>query len=100
MNSSPSPYKFLVPPFISLSRYAIASMQSGPDDARLPKVFEGLILVCEGLSGIGLAVQGRRDRGEVEKGGDEEMVRDMKAEIVNPLIGIVEFPLYASVRLC
>jgi len=70
-------------------------MRSGQDDARLPKVFEGLVLVCEGLSGIGLAVQGRLDRRESEEGGDELMLNIMKRDVVKPLIGksFFGFPL-------
>lgn len=87
-NPSPNPNGFLIPLFQSLSGYALASMRFKADDVRLPKIFEGLVLVCEGLSTIGLAVQGRRDRGEQGGGGDDELVRDMKTEIVRPIISM------------
>ena len=92
-NVSPSPHIFLVDSFKDYSRYALISLRSGQDDARLPKVFEALVLVCEGLCSMGLASQGRRDKGkgkQVDVGGDEEVVRSMKREgdgIVKPLIG-------------
>jgi len=94
-NPIPSPNEFLIPLFLSLAHYAKSSMRSGQDDARLPKVFEGLVLVCEGLSGIGLAVQGRLDRREAEEGGDELMLNIMKRDVVKPLIGksFFGFPL-------
>ncbi|OCF76128.1 hypothetical protein I204_03427 [Kwoniella mangroviensis CBS 8886] len=79
---SPSPHSFLIPLFHNLARYTIISINSGQDDPRLPKVFEGLILVCEGLSAIGLSVQARKDSKEViddDLGGDEAMVKVMKS---------------------
>jgi len=89
---------FLVDSFKDYSRYALISLRSGQDDARLPKVFEALVLVCEGLCSMGLAVQARRDKGkgrETEKGGDEDVVKAMKNEregLIEPLIG--KFPLH------
>jgi len=96
-NTSPSPHIFLVDSFRDYSRYAVISLRSGQDDARLPKVFEALVLVCEGLCSMGLASQERRDKGkgrEVSVGGDEEVVTLMKREadgIVKPLIGTLPF---------
>ncbi|OCF37853.1 hypothetical protein I316_00077 [Kwoniella heveanensis BCC8398] len=85
---SPGPHLFLIPLFHQLVRYTSASIGQGADDPRLPKVFEGLILVTEGLNAIGLAVQGRKDRRkyEVESGvsehvGDEEVVEVMKSPV-------------------
>ena len=89
--------RFLIPLFHSLARYSLMSMRTLADDARLPKVFEGLVLVCEALSSIGLAVQARRDEErlggrEVESGGDERLVEEMKSVgedvgIIKPIIG-------------
>ena len=84
---------FLIPLFHSLARYGLMSMRTLADDARLPKVFEGLVLVCEALSSIGLAVQARRDEArlegrEVELGGDERLVEEMKS--VEEDVGIVK----------
>lgn len=84
-NKTPSPHVFLVDLFRSQVRYCSVSLASGTDDARLPKVFEGLVLVCEGLSSISLAAQSRKDKGkaratEVEIGGDEEVVATMKGD--------------------
>jgi ataxin-10 len=72
-------------------------MRSVPDDARLPKVFEGLVLVSEALTTIGLEVQGRRDKARlraelVESGGEEAIIVDIKQDvqgqgIVKPIIG-------------
>lgn len=62
-----------------MSTYALASLSSGLDDARLPKVLEGLVLVLEGLGSIGLACQERRDKQAVG-GGEEELVKEMKME--------------------
>ncbi|WRT68341.1 uncharacterized protein IL334_005317 [Kwoniella shivajii] len=92
---SPSPHLFLLPLFHNLSVYVSGSIGSGQDDPRLPKVFEGLILVCEGLSAIGLAVQSRKDNGEsMKKGGDEQMVGVMKSDeqskgVVKPIIDLL-----------
>ncbi|WVF72716.1 hypothetical protein IAT40_007534 [Kwoniella sp. CBS 6097] len=98
---SPSSHLFLIPLFHSLVRYTLASIGQGADDPRLPKVFEGLILVTEGLSAIGLAVQGRKDQQKDEavasltnEGGDEEVVREMKSTeegkgVVKPTIGLL-----------
>ncbi|CAD6577777.1 MAG: hypothetical protein TREMPRED_002036 [Tremellales sp. Tagirdzhanova-0007] len=86
---TPSPNVFLVPLFLSLAQYSISSMRSGKDDARLPKIFEGLVLVSEGFSGIGLAVQGRRDRGQKEDRGGEEMSKAMKKETIKPIIDLL-----------
>lgn len=72
-----------------MTKYAVASLSSGIDDARLPKVLEGLVLILEGLGSIGLACQGRSDRHEVG-GGEEELVKRMKASdtgIVGSIIG-------------
>ncbi|ORY35467.1 spinocerebellar ataxia type 10 protein domain-domain-containing protein [Naematelia encephala] len=90
-----SPHSFLVPMFHLLAGYASTSMANVPDDARLPKVFEGLVLVCEGLSSIGLAVQARTDDGVVGDGGEEELVRTMKDN--DDTIGVVK-PLIEMLR--
>lgn len=84
-----SPDDFLLPAFERMQMYAVASLSSGLDDARLPKVLEGLVLVLEGLGSIGLACQGRSDRSE-PGGGEEELVKRMKAPdtgMVGPVIG-------------
>ncbi|WWC90768.1 uncharacterized protein L201_005705 [Kwoniella dendrophila CBS 6074] len=95
---SPSPHLFLIPLLHNLARYTKISINSGQDDPRLPKVFEGLILVCEGLSAIGLSVQSRRDAGEnLREGlnnGDEYMVKNMKSKdesqgVVKPSIDLL-----------
>ena len=62
--TSATSYPFLISIFNDLSRYCLVSIQSGQDDARLPKVFEGLILTAEALSSIGLNAQEREDRSE------------------------------------
>lgn len=70
-------------------------MTSSVDDGRLPRVFEGLVLAGEGLGSIGLAVQGRRDKGEVSEVGEEQMVVRMKSgptNIVKPLVGMSGTP--------
>jgi ataxin-10 len=89
----------LIPVFHLLSAYAMTSMSHVPDDARLPKVFEGLVLVCEALSSIGLKVQGEKDlqvgvgmRGK-EEGSDGDLIQEMKdpedgTGLIKPIIGI------------
>ena len=76
-------------------------MRNVPDDARLPKVFEGLVLVTEALSSIGLACQARADAAaqaasgtatESVVGGEEDLVQSMKSPdedvgLLKPLIG-------------
>ena len=86
-SSKPSPNSFLIPTFLALSGYGIASIKFGKDDARLAKVFEGLVLVSEGLSSIGLAVQTALDRGDDEQTGMSLMVGEMKIELIQPIIG-------------
>ena len=79
-------------------------MRSGKDDARLPQVLEGLVLVSEGFSSIGLAVQGRRDRGQKEDGSDEHMLSAMKKETIEPIIGksplTIPFRATQNVQIC
>jgi len=100
-NEVPSRNRFLIPVFHVLSGYCLVSMKSGEDDARLPKILEGLVLVSEILSGIGLSVQARRDdlvaKGmstqDHEAGGEEVMLREMKSEksdvgVVKPVVGM------------
>lgn len=84
-------------------------MKHVSDDARLPKVYEGLILVVEGLCSIGLAVQARIDAAarqapagqdeseEVIGGSEEGLVRKMNDSnedegIIKPLIGTLHLP--------
>jgi ataxin-10 len=55
---------FMIPVFHLLSVYCVLAIRSGSDDPRLPKVFEGLHLVCEILCATGLAVQARKDDAE------------------------------------
>ena len=76
-------------------------MRNVSDDARLPKVFEGLVLVTEALSSIGLACQARADAvalaangtaTESVVGGEEDLVQNMKSPdedvgLLKPLIG-------------
>lgn len=74
--------------FERMNTYALASLSSGLDDARLPKVLEGLVLVLEGLGSIGLACQERKDK-EVTGGGEEEMVKEMKMRetgLIGPIV--------------
>ena len=95
LDTRPSPSSFLISFFHHLASYAVGSLRSGQDDSRLPKVLEGLILTCEALSSIGLAVQSRIDKGQqkkkarVDMGGDEDVVVEMKDAqkgVINPLI--------------
>ncbi|ORX38576.1 spinocerebellar ataxia type 10 protein domain-domain-containing protein [Kockovaella imperatae] len=79
--TNPSPQTsltFLVRSFRDLARYALISMQSGQDDARLPKVFEGLILVAEALSSVGLKSQERKDSNEAPIAAVDAIVIQMK----------------------
>jgi ataxin-10 len=98
------PNRFLIPVFHLLSAYAMTSMSHVPDDARLPKVFEGLVLVCEALSSIGLKVQGEKDLqvGDIgrgaEEGSDGDLIQEMKdpedgTGLIKPIIGISAFSL-------
>ncbi|WWC71634.1 uncharacterized protein I206_105592 [Kwoniella pini CBS 10737] len=78
---SPSPHLFMIGLFHNLAKYSKISIDSKQDDPRLPKIFEGLILVTEGLSAIGLSVQSRKDENyslQEDLNGDEEVVRTMK----------------------
>lgn len=50
-----------MPTFADLARYTNTSIGSGIDDPRLPKVFEGLVLVTECLAGISLRAQEQMD---------------------------------------
>jgi ataxin-10 len=66
-----------------------------PDDARLPKAFEGLVLVCEALSSIGLRVQAENDQGRDVAGDGTEagLVDEMKNPedgegLIKPIIGM------------
>ncbi|WVW85680.1 hypothetical protein I302_107718 [Kwoniella bestiolae CBS 10118] len=94
---SPSPHLFLIPLFHNLARYTTIGINSGQDDPRLPKVFEGLILVCEGLSAIGLSVQARKDSqtfAQEGSRGDEDMIGVMKSSeegegVVKPSIDLL-----------
>ncbi|KAI9637377.1 spinocerebellar ataxia type 10 protein domain-containing protein [Dioszegia hungarica] len=52
---------FLIQVLHLLSAYCVIATRSAQDDPRLPKVLEGLHLVCEILCAIGLAVQARID---------------------------------------
>lgn len=96
---------FLVPVFHLLSAYAHTSITHVPDDARLPKVFEALVLVSEALCNIGLTAQARKDKtresgaeetssASLRSGpsGNDAVVTRMKSPddgegIVRPLIG-------------
>jgi ataxin-10 len=74
--------------FERMNTYALASLSSGLDDARLPKVLEGLVLILEGLGSIGLACQERRDKRE-SGGGEEDVVKKMKVDIsgiIGPIV--------------
>jgi hypothetical protein len=83
---------FLLPTLDRLSVYAISSLSSGLDDARLPKVLEALVLVTESLGSIGLACQSRHDRRETG-GGEEEIVTAMKeGAVVASVIGTSPSP--------
>ncbi|KAK1927072.1 spinocerebellar ataxia type 10 protein domain-containing protein, partial [Papiliotrema laurentii] len=98
-NPSPSPHAHLVVLFTNHARYALISLGSGQDDARLPKIFEGMVLVCEGLVSMGLAAQSRADKAKASRetsdkrqaGGDEQVVQAMKGEtaLLKPLIDLL-----------
>lgn len=105
-NPSPSPHAHLVVLFTNHARYALISLGSGQDDARLPKIFEGMVLVCEGLVSMGLAAQSRADKAKASRetsdkrqaGGDEQVVQAMKGEtaLLKPLIGTYRHHLEPS----
>jgi ataxin-10 len=73
--------------------------RSGRDDPRLPKVLEGLHLVCEILCAIGLAVQARIDEegirttAELKQVPGVVVVKGMKSgngerpSLIRPVIG-------------
>ncbi|WWC63212.1 uncharacterized protein I303_105812 [Kwoniella dejecticola CBS 10117] len=91
---SPSPHIFLIGLFHNLARYSKISIDSKADDPRLPKVFEGLILVTEGLSAVGLAVQSRKDQHRPSEGleGDAELawnMKDVEGGVVKPSIELL-----------
>lgn len=84
------PHAFLLSSFLNLSEYAIFSMRSGVDDGRLPRVLEALVLVGESLGSVGLAVQGRKDRAEVNQGGENDLVtamKDVEGGVVKAIVG-------------
>lgn len=87
-NPSSDTNEFLLPTLDRLSTYAVSSLSSGLDDARLPKVLEALVLVVESLGSIGLACQARRDRREAA-GTEEKIVATMKkgGDVVNHTVG-------------
>lgn len=93
-NGGDRPNRFLIPVFQLLSAYANTSIAHVPDDARLPKVFEGLVLVSEALVTIGLGVQASHDASDVPAGAhrEQELVSEMKSAedgegLVAPIIG-------------
>ncbi|WOO81287.1 Copper transport protein 86 [Vanrija pseudolonga] len=96
-NPAPSPNAFILDAWHALARYAALSMNSGQDDARLPKILAALILATEALSAIVLRAQARADAAErkrrpVVAGGDEEMVAAMKSgekSVVKPLVELL-----------
>lgn len=89
----PSSNGFLIPVFQLLAAYASTSIKHVPDDARLPKVFEGLVLVSEALISIGLAVQKSQDSSVTgETHPEMVLVEEMKSPddgegLVKPIIG-------------
>ena len=86
-NESPSPHGFLVKLFKDYSRYALISLGSGEDDARLPKIFEGMVLISESFVSISLSAQKRKDQKE-SGGGDEEIVLLLRTHsIIKSAIG-------------
>ena len=88
--TSATSYPFLISIFNDLSRYCLVSIQSGQDDARLPKVFEGLILTAEALSSIGLKAQERTDRSEEPLPALTEvleMTKSVNRGIVKSIVG-------------
>ena len=100
LTTTPKPHLVLVELFKDYVRYTLISLGSGHDDARLPKVLEGLLLVVEGLSNIGLAAQYRIDSQKFEanvagkeklgqRESDDPVIKAMKADdgIIKPLIG-------------
>ncbi|KAK8854829.1 hypothetical protein IAR55_003568 [Kwoniella newhampshirensis] len=95
-SSSTPPNAFLIPLFHTLSTYAQFSIAQDVDDPRLPKVFEGLILVSEALSSIGLTLQASRDRGEVETRSEEEEIVGMMKDpdetngVVKPIVDLLK----------
>lgn len=92
-----SQFAFILPLWHNLAKYAVISMRSGQDDARLPKILIGLVLACESLSAIALNVQERIDEAKyggdvVVPGGDEAMVAAMKSGpqcVIPPLVGVL-----------
>lgn len=89
-----SPNRFLIPVFQLLAAYAATSMAHVPDDARLPKVWEGLVLVSEALVTMGLTVQAAQD--DAGPGApphpESGLVKEMKSPedgegLVKPIIG-------------
>jgi hypothetical protein len=91
---SPDPNYFLIPTFHKLAKYTLASLKSGNDDPRLPKIMAGLVLVVQILTTIGLAVQARLDEGHRKNkiGGALKTVKTMKSKskgvgLIKPLIG-------------
>lgn len=96
-NPAPSPNAFILDAWLALARYATLSMNSGQDDARLPKILAALILATEALSAITLRAQARADAAErkrrpVVPGGDEEIVAAMKSgekSVVRPLVELL-----------
>ncbi|WWD19023.1 hypothetical protein CI109_103480 [Kwoniella shandongensis] len=97
LTSGPPTDAFLLPLFHTLSTYAQFSIAQGVDDPRLPKVFEGLILLSEGLSSMGLTLQARKDRGEniAKKSEEDEMVGlmtdgDSEKGLVKPIVELLK----------
>ncbi|KAK4689512.1 ataxin-10, partial [Tremellales sp. Uapishka_1] len=88
-SSSPTANQFLLPLFHTLSTYTILSVRQAADDARLPKMLEGLVLVLEILSSIGLEHQRRIDASEPIEPSRSEMVLTMKQEFIKPLVELL-----------
>ena len=89
---SAAPNSFLVPLFHQLCDYALVSMQNVPDDGRLPKVFEALLLLSETFGSVGLTVQAARDASDPSRipPGHLHLLKMLKEEqtgIVDPTIG-------------
>lgn len=84
-SASASDNRFLLPTFHLLSAYTLTSLMRVADDARLPKVFEGLHLVCEIVCNLGLGVQRKIDeakaRGQGGHGGIEVSEKHLNGEV-------------------
>ena len=90
LEASPKSLLFLVNAFEYLAMCALRSLESGRDDARLPKVIEALTLLFESMSSIGLKLRSARDQRRESSPVVAACVSEIKSEdreIVRHLIG-------------